>query len=93
MVMAAFAHVRFPDDWDDWIAHHEDNDAAVLNLLDHPTARTASRSGSRLVCAGDGLFSGEKEIYNPNRDAPRVIGARTQAGGQLAARVIRQPNT
>jgi hypothetical protein len=43
------------------------------------------------VYAGDGLFSSEEDIYNPNRDAPGVVGAWLQAGGQLESTEILQP--
>jgi hypothetical protein len=42
------------------------------------------------VYAGDGLFSSEEDIYNPNRDAPGVVGAWLQAGGQLESTEILQ---
>jgi hypothetical protein len=38
---------------------------------------------TRLTYAGDGLFSSEEDIYNPSRDAARVIGAWLAAGGQM----------
>jgi len=94
-VMAPFPHMRFPYDW---IAYDEDNDAVVLmikNLLDHPTDPNGEPfwfpNWSRLVYAGDGLFSSEEDIYNPNRDAPGVVGAWMQAGGKLATNEIPQP--
>jgi len=95
-VMAPFPHMRFPNDW---IAHDEDNDAVVVmikNLLDHPTDPDGEPfwfpNWTRLVYAGDGLFSSEEDIYNPDRDAPRVVAAWMRAGGQLATTEILQPN-
>ena len=94
-VMAPFPHMRFPNDW---VAYDEDNDAVVVmikNLLDHPTDPNGEPfwfpNWTRLVYAGDGLFSSEEDIYNPNRDAPGVIAAWMQAGGQLASTEILQP--
>lgn len=94
-VMAPFPHMRFPNDW---IAHDEDNDAVVImikNQLDHPTDPHAEPfwfpNWTRLVYAGEGLFSSEEDIYNPDRDAPRVVAAWMQAGGQLATTEILAP--
>ncbi|CAM4344408.1 SnoaL-like domain protein [Mycobacterium basiliense] len=96
-VMAPFPNMRFPHEW---IAYDEDNDAVVLmikNLLDHPTDPSGEPfwfpNWTRLVYAGDGLFSSEEDIYNPNRDAPRVIAAWMHAGGKLATNEIPQPET
>ena len=73
-VMAPFPHMRFPNDW---VAYDDDNDAVVImikNLLDHPTDPKGEPfwfpNWTRLVYAGDGLFSSEEDIYNPDRDAP-----------------------
>ncbi len=95
-VMAPFPHMRFPSDW---TAYDEDNDAVVVmikNLLDHPTDPKGEPfwfpNWTRLVYAGDGLFSSEEDIYNPNRDAPGVVTAWLEAGGQLASDAILQPN-
>jgi hypothetical protein len=94
-VMAPFPHMRFPTDW---TAYDEENDAVVVmikNLLEHPTDSTGEPfwfpNWTRLVYAGDGLFSSEEDIYNPNRDAPRVVGAWIQAGGKLATDAIPAP--
>ncbi|HTX97540.1 MAG TPA: nuclear transport factor 2 family protein [Mycobacterium sp.] len=95
-VMAPFPHMRFPSDW---TAYDEENDAVVMmikNLLDHPTDPNGKPfwfpNWTRLVYAGEGLFSSEEDIYNPDRDAPRVIAEWMQAGGQLASGQILQPN-
>ncbi len=85
-VMKPFPHMRFPHDW---VAYDDENDAVVVcikNLLDHPVEEGIEfwfPNWSRLVYAGDGLFSSEEDIYNPRRDAPRVVGEWLQAGGQL----------
>ena len=46
---------------------------------------------TRLVYAGDGLFSSEEDIYNPTRDAPGAVGAWLQAGGKFASNEFLQP--
>lgn len=94
-VMSPFPHMRFPSGW---TAYDEDNDAVVVmikNLLDHPTDPNGEPfwfpNWTRLVYAGDGLFSEEEDIYNPNRDAPRVVGEWMRAGGKLATDAIPAP--
>lgn len=89
-VMRPFPHMRFPTDW---IAYDEDSGAIVLgirNVLDHPTEpgeEFGFPNVTRLVYAGDGLFSSEEDVYNPARDAPRVVGAWMKAGGRLVTGV------
>ncbi|VBA58489.1 hypothetical protein LAUMK41_03002 [Mycobacterium attenuatum] len=96
-VMAPFPHMRFPTDW---TAYDEDDDAVVLairNLLDHPTDPNGEPfwfpNWTRLCYAGNGLFCSEEDIYNPNRDAPKVVGAWLQAGGRLATDHIMSPKS
>jgi hypothetical protein len=85
-VMAPFPHMRFPQEWQ---AFDEENDAVVLgilNVLDHPSepgVEFGFPNMSRLVYAGNGLFSSEEDVYNPTRDAPSVVGAWIKAGGKL----------
>lgn len=85
-VMAPFPHMRFPHAW---VAFDEDNDAIVvgiLNALEHPTeAGTFYEfpNVTRLVYAGNGLFSCEEDVYNPARDAAREVGAWLEAGGEM----------
>jgi hypothetical protein len=85
-VMAPFPHMRFPHEW---VAFDEENDAIVVgirNVLDHPTEPGVEfwfPNVTRIVYAGDGLFSAEEDTYNPARDAARVIGEWIQAGGQM----------
>lgn len=85
-VMKPFPHMRFPHEW---IAFDEENDAIVVgirNVLDHPTEAGVEfgfPNVTRVVYAGNGLFSSEEDIYNPVRDAPRVVGEWVQAGGVM----------
>lgn len=85
-VMAPFPHMRFPHAW---AAFDEENDAIVVgirNVLDHPTEPGVEfefLNVTRLVYAGDGLFSEEEDVYNPARDAPAVIGEWIKAGGRM----------
>lgn len=86
-VMAPFPHMRFPQDW---IAYDDENDAVVIgiqNVLDHEGRSFGFPNWTRLVYAGDGLFSSEEDVYNPVRDAPRVVAEWMRAGGRLAAPV------
>ncbi|TSE01924.1 nuclear transport factor 2 family protein [Skermania sp. ID1734] len=88
-VMAPFPHMRIEQNW---VAYDEANDAVVFevdNILDDPGAGGAEFAFpniTRLVYGGDGLFKSQEDIYNPARDAGRVIGAWVRAGGKLAAR-------
>jgi hypothetical protein len=93
-VMAPFPHMRFPSGW---TAYDEDNDAVILmikNLLDHPTEPGVDfwfPNWTRLVYAGEGLFSSEEDIYNPGRDAATAVGAWLKAGGVMQTRTILDP--
>ena len=94
-VMAPFPHMRFPQGW---AAYDEENGAVVImvkNLLDHPTDPDGEPfwfpNWTRLVYAGDHLWSSEEDIYNPRRDTARVVGAWLAAGGQLATDEIPSP--
>jgi SnoaL-like domain len=85
-VMAPFPHMRFAHLWD---AYDDENDAVVFgirNILDHPTdADTVFEfpNFSRIVYAGDGLWSSEEDVYNPARDAPDAIKGWLAAGGKF----------
>ena len=88
-VMAPFPHMTFPQDW---VAFDEENGAIVFqcqNRLEHPTEPGGQPfqfpTWTRLVYAGNGLFSSEEDIYNPLRDANRVISAWSKAGGKFAS--------
>lgn len=87
-VMKPFPHMRFTHDW---TAYDDANDAVVIcigNVLDHPSepgVEFTFPNITRLVYAGNGLFSSEEDVYNPARDAPRVVGEWIQAGGRMAA--------
>ena len=88
-VMAPFPTMHFPQDW---VAYDEENDAIVCcvqNVLPHPTDPTIDfrfPNWTRLVYAGNGQFSLEEDIYNPNKDAPAAIRAWRAAGGQFATK-------
>lgn len=88
-VMAPFPHMTFPQDW---VAFDEENGAVVFqcqNRLEHPTDSNGEPfqfpSWTRLTYAGNGKWSCEEDIYNPARDANRVIAAWIKAGGKLEA--------
>jgi len=94
-VMAPFPHMRFPQGW---TAYDEESGAVVMlikNLLDHPTDPDGEPfwfpNWTRLVYAGDNQWSQEEDIYNPRRDAARVVGAWLAAGGELATDQIPSP--
>ncbi len=91
-VMAPFPHMRFPTSW---VAFDEDNGAVLMevrNLLDAPA--TGDEPGAefwfpnwtRLVYAGENLWSSEEDVYNPHRDAARTVGAWLKAGGEFAVK-------
>ena len=84
-VMAPFPHMTFPQDW--WVLD-EERDAVVFqcrNRLAHPTDPDGEPfqfpSWTRLVYGGNGLWKEEEDVYNPARDAGRVIKAWREAGG------------
>jgi ketosteroid isomerase-like protein len=88
-VMEPFPHMTFPQDW---YAIDEDNGAIVFqcqNRLEHPTDPDGEPfqfpSWTRLVYGGDMKWKMEEDVYNPARDAPRVIAAWLEAGGKLAS--------
>ncbi len=87
-VMAPFPHMEFPQDW---VVFDEENDAVLLqaqNRLPHPTDPDHPGFGfptwTRLVYAGNGLWSSEEDVYNPARDAGRVLKEWRAAGGTFA---------
>ena len=89
-VMAPFPEMTFPQDW---IAFDDEKGAIVFqcqNRLPHPTDPGGDPFSfptlTRLVYAGDGLFSSEEDIYNPSKDAGPTIKAWAQAGGQFASK-------
>ena len=94
-VMAPFPHMRFPSEWQAWDEENGAVDIHIKNLLDHPTDPDGEPfwfpNWTRLVYAGDNLWSSEEDIYNPNRDAARVVGAWLKAGGKLATDKIPSP--
>ncbi len=86
-VMAPFPTMFFPQDW---VLYDEENDAIVMcvqNALPHPEDPDTTFSfpnWTRLVYAGNGQFSLEEDIYNPNMGAPDVIRQWLAAGGKFA---------
>lgn len=95
-VMAPWPHMRFPHSW---VAVDEDNDALVVeirNTLDHPTEPGVSfdfPNVTRLVYAGDNLFSCEEDVYNPARDGADVVRSWLEAGGQMRSTPIPMKHT
>jgi hypothetical protein len=88
-VMAPFPHMTFPQDW---VAFDEEHGAIVFqcqNRLEHPADRNGAPfqfpTWTRLVYAGDGLFASEEDVYNPLRDAGKVVSAWSKAGGKFAS--------
>lgn len=84
-VMAPFPHMTFPQDW---VAFDDESGAIVFqcqNRLPHPTDPSGAPfefpTWTRLTYAGDNKFSCEEDIYNPARDANRVVAAWLKAGG------------
>lgn len=86
-VMAPFPTMTFPEGWS---VIDEKTDAVVWevwNNLPEPFREDGSAYGfpnwSRLLYAGNGLWRGEEDIYNPKKDAPEVFRAWIKAGGQF----------
>ncbi len=91
-VMAPFPNMTFPQDW---VAFDEAHDAVVFqcqNRLEHPADPDGEPfqfpSWTRLVYAGDGLWKSEEDVYNPARDAGRVISGWRKAGGLFESREL-----
>jgi len=87
-VMAPFPNMTFPQDW---VVFDEETGTVVFqcqNRLEHPTDPNGEPfqfpSWTRLTYAGDGKWCCEEDVYNPARDANRVIGAWLKAGGKFA---------
>ncbi len=86
-VMAPFPHMTFPQEWHCIDEEHDAIIFCVQNTLTHPTDKNRKFSfpnWTRVIYAGNGKFSYEEDIYNPRRDAPRVIAEWLAAGGKLA---------
>jgi hypothetical protein len=86
-VMAPFPRMTFPQDW--WVLD-EANGAVVFqcqNQLPPPFATDDCPfqfpNWTRLVYGGDGLWKSAEDVYNPARDAPRVLKAWIAAGGRF----------
>ena len=65
--------------------------AAATGAAEASPSPIAFRTISYLKYAGNGLWSSEEDIYNPRRDAARVVGAWLAAGGELATDQIPSP--
>lgn len=91
-VMAPFPDMTFPQDWVAW----DDEQGSIVfqcqNRLPHPTEPDGEPfqfpTWTRLVYAGDGLFSCEEDCYNPVKDANPVIKAWIEAGGRFASKEL-----
>ncbi len=88
-VMAPFPHMTFPQDW--WVLD-EERSAVVFqcqNQLPPPFDADGRPfqfpNWTRIVYGGDGLWASEEDVYNPARDAPRVVKAWLAAGGRFAS--------
>jgi hypothetical protein len=89
-VMAPFPTMTFPQDW--WVLDLE-RGAVVFqcqNQLPAPYDEDGRPfqfpSWTRLVYGGGGLWASEEDVYNPARDAPRVLKAWLAAGGRFRSR-------
>jgi len=83
-------HMTFP--WK-WHAIDEENDAIVFcveNTYPHPDKKFSFDNWSRIVYAGNGLFSLEEDIYNPAH-FKRVYREWLNAGGEVKARTRVKP--
>lgn len=87
-VMKPFPTMTFPQDW---VVFDYERGAVVFqcqNRLPHPTDPDGEPfqfpNWTRLVYGGDGKWASEEDVYNPNKDAPAVIKAWLEAGGEFA---------
>lgn len=86
-VMAPFPTMTFPQDW--WVLDEERD--AILFQCQNAFPEPFDADGKpfsfpnwvRLVYGGHGLWQSEEDVYNPARDAPRVIKAWIAAGGRF----------
>ena len=86
-VMAPFPTMTFPQNW--WVLD-EERSAVVFecrNEFPAPYQEDGTPfwfpNWTRIVYGGGGLWKSEEDIYNPARDAPRVIKAWIAAGGRF----------
>lgn len=86
-VMAPFPRMTFPQNW--WVLDAE-RDAVVFECRNEfPAPHQPDGTPfwfpnwSRLVYGGGGLWASEEDVYNPARDAPRVVKAWIAAGGRF----------
>ena len=93
-VMAPFPRMSFPQDW---VVFDEENGAIVFQCqnelpapFDADGRAFAFPNWTRILYAGNGKFCSEEDVYNPARDAPRVVKAWREAGGRfLCAEQVR----
>lgn len=86
-VMAPFPTMTFPQDWVALDLEH----AAVVFQCQNQFPEPFQADGTpyqfptwtRLVYGGGGLWKSEEDIYNPARDAQRVIKGWVKAGGRF----------
>jgi hypothetical protein len=88
-VMEPFPTMTFPNDW---VVLDPEQRIVVFqcqNRLPHPVDPKGPPfefpTWTKLDYAGDGLWSGEEDVYNPKK-AAEVIQSWIRAGGRLAAR-------
>jgi hypothetical protein len=77
------------------VAYDEETGSVVFqcqNRLEHPTDPNGEPfqfpTWTRLTYAGSGKWSCEEDVYNPVRDAARVVAAWVAAGGKLARELM-----
>ena len=86
-VMAPFPTMTFPEGWS---VIDEENGAVVWevwNAFPEPFQPDGTpfkfSNWTRIVYAGDGLWSSEEDIYNPKKDGPDVVRGWIKAGGKF----------
>ena len=96
-VMAPFPRMTFPQDW--WVI--DEQRGAVVFQCQNRFPDPPGWSGppfefptwTRLVYGGGGLWASEEDVYNPARDAGRVLKGWCDAGGTFeSAERVRMEN-
>jgi hypothetical protein len=86
-VMAPFPTMTFPQDW--WVLDEERG--AIVFQCQNQFPEPYDENGrpfqfpnwTRIVYGGGGLWKEEEDVYNPARDAPKVVKAWIAAGGRF----------